>query len=143
MSVAMHTYAVSLYYCRASIYVYHQAWQSVTLAVYQTEYIVVRRIDHSHALPYVKSEGKTLAIKVGINLDIVKGEHPHSDTPHLPMPYGHKLSRGCQDLPNFTLFGHLRHGLYGSRENPGVLAFQTLFLTFFKIDFVVFAHFVL
>ena len=116
----MHAYAVSLHNSRRTIAVNYQAWEVVTFAMNQSIRIIIRIICHTNAFSHGQSRLHTLLPKTVVNSNIVKTQHPYSDSSQLIMSYRNTISISRYHPYSVTFSDTFVHVMNGARKHPWV-----------------------
>ena len=128
-----------LHHSRFAVAVDNESRQVVALTVNKTVSVVSRVVGNARQSSHFKRRRKPFAPKPLVNVNVFKRQHPDSDAPNLEMPYGDELIIGIKHPYRFALFDIVIGKSYGTREYPGMEAFEAFLFAPFKYD--CFIHF--
>ena len=130
-SADMHTNTMCLHDSCPAIDVYHQARQVVSLAMNQTENIIICSANHSNGLSHIKCCCKTFLPESLIDGLTFESQDTHCNAAYLPMSYGKEASIGRQHLNDVTFLQSATFCMMnGTREYPGMKAPKAFLLAF-------------
>lgn len=122
VACVVHAGRMGLYHGCISVDVDYEAGQKVTLAVYQTEGIIVVAAQ-TQDLAHAQGIGQTLAVEFFIYGRVcIERKHAHGDAAYLEVSYAQGCAVGGDDAHYVAFFEAVGQCGDGSGEHPGMKA---------------------
>ena len=124
-ALQVHTGRVGLHHGGAGIDVDDQSGQVVAFTMYQPVGVVIGALGNTDAAAHVVGGAQLAFPEFGINGFVgIKCQYAYGNAANLKMSFGYEFLFGSIDFHHFALFGLTVNVGNGSREYPGVKAFQ-------------------
>ena len=123
-----------LHHSRLSVEVYYKAGQIIAFAMNQAEGCILWIIRKSDGFANIYGGLYATDPEVAVNGLILEGKHTNGNAPYLPMSYGYERAVEGKHSHEVALLHFAIYVVDCAREDPRMVASQTLVLSFIQIQ---------